>query len=377
MKVLIIDDNLTDRALIIGSLRREFQDAEFVEVCHRQALDEAMVRGNFDVVITDYRLSWTDGLQVVMTVQEQLPHTPIIMFTDTGGEEVAVQGMKAGLSDYVLKGQVFRLPIAVKESIEKTRLRKAHEEAVAALQRVNDELEVKVAERTRTLQELTEALLADIAVRQRAEEALKAALQEKEILLRETHHRVKNNLQVISSLLDLQAEASADPQVRAMFEDSQHRIRAMALIHETLYRGDGLAQINAADYLQPLSAQLAEAYRTLNNRVVLKCQVEEVWLSINKAVPCGLILNELLSNALKHAFPEAATGEILIVLRREAPGSCTLIVSDTGIGFPEGLDFRTTESLGLQLVCLLTEQIEGTISLERRGGTAISITFPV
>jgi two-component sensor histidine kinase len=217
----------------------------------------------------------------------------------------------------------------------------------------------------------------DISTHKRLEEQLKASLQTKEALLKEVHHRVKNNLQVISSLLDLQADAIADPHIRAMFEESQNRIHSMALIHENLYQSDDLSHIDAEQYIRSLSRRLFEAYSTPNDRIRLTVNADQVALNVNTAIPYGLILNELISNCLKHAFPGERAGEIRIELRRQAPGTCVLKISDTGVGFPDDIDFRATESFGLQMVCILTEQLGGTIELERGAGTTFTITFPV
>jgi two-component sensor histidine kinase len=227
-------------------------------------------------------------------------------------------------------------------------------------------------------------VLVDISAHKRTEMALresearvKAALREKEVLLKEIHHRVKNNLQIISSLLDLQADALADPKLRGIFEESHQRIQAMALIHESLYQSLDLVHLSASDYLNRVISQLSQAYGTLAARLALTLKLEPIELEVNQAIPCGLILNELLSNIYKHAFPDGRVGAIDISLREEPAGHCQLMVGDTGVGFPAGVDFRTTESLGLQLVCLLTEQLEGTITLERRDGTHWSLTFPL
>ncbi len=217
----------------------------------------------------------------------------------------------------------------------------------------------------------------DISERKRIEEQLKTSLQTKDALLKEVHHRIKNNLQVISSLLDLQADAIVDPHIRAMFEECQNRIHSMALIHENLYQSDDLTHINAEQYIRGLSQRLFEAYSTPNDRVALEMEVDEVSLNVNTAIPYGLILNELISNCLKHAFPDERAGEIRIGLRLHAPGTCVLRISDTGVGFPEDIDIHATESFGLQLVCILTEQLGGTVALDRGDGTTFTITFPV
>lgn len=221
------------------------------------------------------------------------------------------------------------------------------------------------------------AAIRDATARQQTEAGLQAALKEKDVRLKETLHRVKNNLQVVSSLLDIQADMVADPQVRARLEESQQRIHAMALIHESLYQAGDVAQIDAADYLRTLCTRLFRVYGSPSARVALRCMVEAVRLDVHQAIPCGLILNELLSNTLKHAFPDGRAGEIRIELWQQPPGTCVLTIRDDGVGIPAGLEMRQTESVGLQLVGLLATQLGATTALERRGGTAFTLTFPL
>jgi len=215
----------------------------------------------------------------------------------------------------------------------------------------------------------------DITDRKRAEEQLQRLLREKEALLREIHHRVKNNLTVISSLLDLQSDTLQSPEVHALLKDSQQRIRSMALIHEQLYRADDLAWIDFAAYVRDLGAHVAYAYGIDTKRIRLTMSCEEVRLNLDTAIPCGLIVQELLSNCFKHAFPGDRTGDIRLTLHTAAYETYILSVSDTGVGVPAGLDFRQTTSLGLQLICLLTEQLNGTVTLDQHHGTTFTITF--
>jgi PAS domain S-box-containing protein len=220
-------------------------------------------------------------------------------------------------------------------------------------------------------------VVVDITERQHMEERLQASLHEKEVLLKEIHHRVKNNLQIVSSLLDLQADALPDPQVRTIFEDSQQRIQAMALIHESLYQSEDLAHIEAASYIQRLCTRLAQIHHLVADRITVTVRADAVRLDVQMAIACGLILQELLSNGYKHAFPDGRMGEIQITLEVGPEQQVTLTVRDTGVGFPEELDFRTTDSLGLQLVCLLTEQLQGTMTLGRHEGTEWTLSFPL
>lgn len=225
----------------------------------------------------------------------------------------------------------------------------------------------------------------EIAERKRAEEQIEASLKEKEVLLKEIHHRVKNNLQVISSLLYLQYKDIEDQSTREMFRDSQNRIRSMALIHEKLYRSQDLGRIDFAKYARNLATYLVGLYRPDSSSVALKVDAEGVFLRIDTAVPCGLIVNELVSNSLKHAFPvhpdtrvdrtHGRECEIHIGLRSDQDQQVILVVGDNGVGFPKDLDFQSTESLGLQLVNLLVHQLDGTIELNCNDGTEFKITF--
>jgi two-component system, sensor histidine kinase PdtaS len=187
---------------------------------------------------------------------------------------------------------------------------------------------------------------------------------------------VKNNLQVIASLLSLQSAAGSHPAVDALVQESERRIQAMALVHETLYQASDVAQLPLASYVRALSAHLMRAHGGGDARITLQTQLDEVAVPLDMAAPCGLILNELLSNCLKHAFPDGQAGEIAVTLTRQGDRA-TLRVRDSGCGFPDDVDFRTTESLGLQLVCALTEQLQGTMALEREGGTAFTVTVPL
>jgi PAS domain S-box-containing protein len=215
----------------------------------------------------------------------------------------------------------------------------------------------------------------DITERKRMGEAVQASLREKETLLREIHHRVKNNMQVISSLLNLQAGHVADEEARRTLKESQLRIRSMALIHEKLYQTRDLSKIDFASYLQSLAAYLFQFFKVDADQIRLESDLEDVHLDINAAVPCGLLVNELISNALKYAFPGGRKGTVRIRLRQETDGTLKLRVADDGVGFPKELDFRHAESFGLQIVALLIEQLEGTIALEGNDGTAFAVAF--
>lgn len=216
----------------------------------------------------------------------------------------------------------------------------------------------------------------DITERKHAEQQINRSLKEKEILLKEIHHRVKNNMQIISSLLDLQADALENPMVFQAFQDSKNRIRSMALVHENLYQSGDLARIGTEEYIRSVVGYFLSTYGNFEDRIVPNIQVENISLDMDTAVPIGLILTELLSNALKHAFLPGRKGKLTIRFRSRGKKALTLIVQDNGVGFPREIDIDKPGSLGLQLVSLLARQLKGTIEVERRSGTSFKVTIP-
>lgn len=217
--------------------------------------------------------------------------------------------------------------------------------------------------------------LRDITDRKRAEEQIKASLREKEVLLKEIHHRVKNNLQVISSLIRLQSQYMQDKRDVEIFRESQNRIKSMALVHEKLYQSEDLANINFHEYVSLLVNGLFRSYGVNTEKITLKTDIEDIMLGVDVAIPCGLIINELVSNSLKYAFPEDKEGEIKITLRTLDESAMELTVADNGIGMPADTNFGSSESLGLKLVTILTNQIDGELEMDRSEGTKIQIRF--
>jgi PAS domain S-box-containing protein len=224
----------------------------------------------------------------------------------------------------------------------------------------------------------------DITARKRAEDQLRASLNEKVVLLQEIHHRVKNNLQVISSLLDMQAMRTSDPLAVQVLQDSQNRVRAMALVHEKLYRSQDLSSIDIAEYIHGVTSYLLGAYGQHARGASLNVQIDDVALNLDMAIPCGLIINELVTNALKYAFPPDEgrrpagdkQDEIRVELRAQDDSRLALVICDNGVGLPPDLDMKSPQSLGLRLVSMLTQQLRGKLELDRNGGTTFTITFP-
>ncbi|HEY9635092.1 MAG TPA: histidine kinase dimerization/phosphoacceptor domain -containing protein [Coleofasciculaceae cyanobacterium] len=215
----------------------------------------------------------------------------------------------------------------------------------------------------------------DITHLKQVESQIQESLQEKEILLQEIHHRVKNNLQVISSLLDLQSQYIEDALTKEMFRESQKRVKSMALVHEQLYQAKNFTKINFADYLKKLAYYLFDTYGIDTKQIQLKLNIEEITLTINRAIPCGLIITELVSNALKYAFSNRTEGIIEIAFSSDSDKNFTLIVRDDGIGLPKNLDFKKEKSLGLQLVSILANQLEATLELNCCVGTKVCLKF--
>jgi hypothetical protein len=214
----------------------------------------------------------------------------------------------------------------------------------------------------------------DITEKKIIEERIKQSLLEKEILLKEVHHRVKNNLQVISSILNLQANYIRDQSVLDTLRELQNRIKSMALIHENLYQNKDISLLNFGDYILNLTQNLVHSYKMYGGDVNLVHNIEDVHLNLDYSIPCGLIVNELVSNAFKHAFPNNTRGSVEVSIRRQDQ-HVLLEVADNGVGFRSDLDFRNTDSLGLQLVNALVDQISGNIVQQTSNGTRYTITF--
>ena len=221
------------------------------------------------------------------------------------------------------------------------------------------------------------ALLRDLTESQKTEKDLKESLRQKEVLLKEVHHRVKNNLQVISSILNLQSSYTRDKQVLDILTESQNRIKSMAFIHEHLYQANDFTNIKFSDYILNLTHNLMQSYQTESETIELDTDIADVTISLDQAIPCGLIVNELVSNALKHAFDgeERKRKKTIFVMLKKKSEIIEIEIKDNGNGLPENIDFKNTESLGLQLVMSLTEQINGEITLDKKNGTNYNISF--
>ena len=342
LKVIMVDDSAADRKLCRVLLEEQHGSGlEFIEARDAaQGLDLCRTSSP-DCLLLDYKLPDMTGLEFLshLTRDEpaDLPAFAVVMLTSVASEQVAVQAMKGGAQDYLVKDSVTAeaLSSAVKKATEKVGL-------------------------IRTLK--TER------------DRLAASLAEKDTLLKEVHHRVKNNLQVIASLLRLQADGIGDPRLTVALRESQNRVESMALIHEQLYETENLREVDLARHASLLASNLVHSY-AVDDRISWDVSIEPVSLAVDRAIPAGLILNELISNAFKHAFPGGRKGSLSIEGRR-CDGSVVLEVRDDGVGIPEDVDPARPKSLGLEIVAILTRQLKGTLEIERGRGALCRVTFP-
>lgn len=215
----------------------------------------------------------------------------------------------------------------------------------------------------------------EIQRRTQVEKNILSSLKEKEILLKEVHHRVKNNLQIISSLLYLQSISLKGASPQEVLSESRNRIRSMALVHEKLYKSENFATVDFGQYIQELAADIVYSFGVSEEKIKLDITCDNILLDVEMSIPCGLIVNELVSNAVKYAFPGDAGGLVRISLREAADGMLSLVIGDTGVGVPKDMDIFNSNSLGLKLVKNLVKQIKGTLEVAGNGGTEFRITF--
>lgn len=372
--ILVVDDDHSTCKILSLIFRREGYDIETAST-GREAIEKAQTRF-FNVALLDIKLPDMQGVELLAPIKELHPDMDIIMITAHASLETAMCAMNRGASLYITKplNMEEMLP-TIKEVLEKQRLtmenkrllqelkRELAERKLAEekLEKYRDQLEKMVKERTAKLAATNEELQREIA--------------EKELLLKEIHHRVKSNMQLISSMLSIQESQIKDESARKVFREGWSRIRFMALVHEKLYHSDDFTRINFAEFTKSLLNDILGIYNVSPDTINLKIGIKNVYLDINLAIPCGLIINELVSNSLRYGFREQKKGEIIVEF--ESKNSIyELRVGDNGKGFPKYLDFRNAESLGLQLVRLLCKKINASIELDRSKGTRFKIVFP-
>lgn len=370
--ILIVDDEKTLRLLLRRAMEKEgYRIAEAGD--GKQCL-ESCQQIKPDLVLLDAMMPEMDGFSCCAQLSTLLVNEcpAILMITALNDKASVDRAFEVGATEYITKP--IDWPVLCQRVRRLLQTRWAMNELQQRI-KVQSKLALQMAKQTKDLVATNTALQTEIIERKQAEEKIKASLKEKEVLLKEIHHRVKNNLQIISSLLKLQSRSIKDKQTLDIFNESQSRIRTMALIHENLYQSHDLSKINFADYVHKLAANLFRSYEVHSSKVKQVINVDNVFLEIDVAVPCGLIINELISNSLKYAFPDNTVGEVRIELQSNKEYGYTLFVSDNGVGLPKNLDIQNTKTLGLQLVNNLVEQLEGSVTINGDYGTKFIITF--
>ena len=458
VRVLFVEDNPADLELCL----RELKKAD-LEVCadlaqSTEEFEERLRTTHYDIVLADYQLSGWTGMDALAFLREKGKDIPFILVTGALGEEMAVECVRKGVSDYIRKDRLARLPVAICRALEEKHLRderKRGEELLAQLAAIVESSDdaiiaktldgiiltwnraaerlygysaeemkgqpisvlmprerpnelIAILERLRrgegiahyetvrcrkdgrridvslTVSPIKDAagniigasaIARDITQRKQAERQLKKALKEKELLLQEIHHRVKNNLQIVSSLLSIQSRRVQDEQALHAFKESQSRIQSIALIHETLCRSEDFSKIDFAEYVRELAHHLLASYGINSQAIQLEMDLKDVRLGVDTAVPCGLLITELISNSLTHAFPSRRKGKVQVRLHPTENNRFELTISDNGIGFPREVDFHSARSIGLQLVNKLAEQLQATIEIRTSDGTDFKMTF--
>ena len=447
IKILIVEDVELDSELTEYELKHANIDYISKRVEEESDFKRELKEFKPDLILADHSLPHFDGVSALKISKNISPDTPFIFVSGKIGEDFAVEMLKKGATDYVLKSNLPKLGHAVqralKENNEQIELKKAqqalmesenkyrtlfeknknpimvfdekgnfkdsNEAALKFLELNRSELldrnlsdflyyknngktieneefwhdgsilelkfningESKILELTITSVCLNDDNIVfgvgnDITDRKKAEAKILHSLNEKELLLREIHHRVKNNLEIISTLLTLQASQSKKNDINDLYRESQNRIQSIALIHENLYYSDDLAHINFEAYIKGLITDLFDSYGINSSKIKLNINIEEVTLGIETAIPCGLIINELVSNSLKHGFNDIETGLIKIELKKVDSINFALTIQDTGSPFPNNLDVFSTDSLGLELIKNLVDQLDADLIFDKK-----------
>jgi two-component sensor histidine kinase len=343
MKVVMIDDSAADRKLCRLLLEEAHgPELEFFEEAAAGPGLETCRSVLPDCILLDYKLPDMTGLEFLARLRDDSgldAGIAVVMLTGMASEQVAVDAMKAGAQDYLVKDRITAegLGLAIQKATQKVGL-------MRALQAERD--------------------------------SLARSLSEKDVLLQEVHHRVKNNLQIIASLLRLQADAFDDRALAGALRESQHRVESMAFIHEQLYESRNLRNVDLSKHASLLLSNLFHAYGVDTARITRKVAMDPLVLGVDQAIPAGLILNELVSNALKHGFPQELCGNVTVE-GSTSNGRLQLTVRDNGVGIPDGFHPEQSRSLGLRIVQILARQLKGTFDFERSAGSIFRVSFPL
>jgi len=367
--ILIIDDQLFIWESYIDYLKS--LDFRVLTAENGRTGLELFEREEVHLILVDLRMPEVDGLEVLSRVRESSPDTPLIVVSGTGIIADAVEALHYGAWDYLLKPieELSVLIHAIMNALEKARLRQENVDYQRHLERM-------VTDRTSELRKKTDSLEQEIILRKETEEKLKVSLQEKEVLIQEIHHRVKNNMAVITSLLGLKEESFTDIDIKQMLRDIQQRIKSMALVHEKLYGSNNLKYISVKEYISDLLNDLIVSYNNQQQNISWQLHIEDLPFTLDLLIPLGLITNEILTNSIKHAFDGISEPHVLIKLKEESGDIIEFKIADNGIGFKENKEFANNNPIGIEIVKALVEQIHGSIELSSSNGTEYVIRFP-
>ncbi|KQC08889.1 MAG: hypothetical protein APR62_03845 [Smithella sp. SDB] len=459
IRALMVDSSESDVLLIVRELKKGGFNPFYERVETATAMEKTLKNKQWDVILCDYKMPQFSAFLAIDLLKKTDIDIPLIIVSGSIDEDVAIECMRLGAQDYIMKGNLSRLCAAIARELDETEIRNKQKQAGENFRRSLDDLplgvrivtiegetlyankaildtygyesieelkttpvesrytpesfaEYQVRKEKRKRDDYTPSeydigivrkngevryihvlrkdilwngerqflvLYNDITDRKQAEERFLASLREKDILLKEVHHRVKNNMQVISGLLELPATLSGGHERRKRFRESQNRIHAMSLVHEKLYGSKDFTRIDLAGYVKTMSRDLFQSYKINLGQIDLVVQTDgNVYVDINKAIPCGLILNELISNVLKHAFPGNRHGELKIIINKTKSTEIEIIVRDNGLGLPENVNVCQPKSVGLHLVNgLVKNQLDGQIEFRRETGTEILMKFPL
>ena len=409
--ILIVDDNPVNLSVIV-----DYLESFGLTTLISQDGESSLKRAKYakpGIILLDIMMPGIDGYETCSLLKDDpdTQHIPVIFMTALSSTEDKIEGFKVGAVDYITKPiqpeevlarvklhlklrhmtlvQDRQNSLLAKEIKQRTliqdRLRKLNQQleseigdrlaAQESLNKLNENLERRVEKRTVLLAQSNQKLKQEIYEHKRTEVKLKNSLTEKEVLLKEIYHRVKNNLLVVSSILDLQANYVDDPELVKMLRDSQDRIYSMALVHEQLYCSDNLQEIDLGLYIKALVAKISESHSNQEKKIELIVDAQSINLNIETVHACGLIINELVTNALEHAFVDQEQGKIWLGLSITDHQQIMLTIKDNGIGLSENFDFQQANSLGLKLVRILAKQLEGELKVDLCQGTCFQITF--
>ena len=342
ISVLFVDDNETIRQLYRRILEKHVNNLYIAKDGYHGL--ELYQKHKPDLVITDMVMPVMNGLEMVKEIKKIAPDAKFVVMSAYSEKDSFVESIHLGIDGYLMK------PVEAKKLLSLI-------DEFAGITLMKWELERKEKKR------------------REAEEYLKKSLAEKEILLREVHHRVKNNMQIISSILRMQSRNIDDPKLKDVLQESQNRIHSMALIHENLYNNKSLANINFSSYIKSLTNNIARSYTSHQANVTFDYQIDDAYLPMDIAIPCGLIINELISNSFKYAFKDKSDGTISIHFTNPKDDEYKLVVSDNGVGISDTFDITKTKSLGMKILHKLVQQIEGTLVSDFSNGTKFTIIF--